>query len=128
MAIHESGEDYLEAIFVLSGQLNFVRSIDVAAFLGVTKPSVSRAMSILRADGYVNMVPDGELRLSEKGLATARQVYERHELLTEFLIDLGVSRETAAEDACRMEHVISEESFEKLREYATNHMKQKDTQ
>ena len=125
MAIHESGEDYLEAIYVLGMQINFVRSIDVAAFLGVTKPSVSRAMSILRADGYLTMASDGELRLTARGLAVARQVYERHELLTDFLVDLGVTRATAAEDACRMEHVISEESFDKLRAYAQSHMTRK---
>lgn len=117
--IRESGEDYLEAILVLSMELGNVRSIDVSSFLGVTKPSVSRAMSILRAEGLVDMDEGGSLRLTIKGKAVAEKTYGRHRLLTEFLVSLGVRRETAAEDACRMEHIISEESFEKLREHAT---------
>ena len=122
MSIHQSGEDYLEAVYILSEEIEPVRSVDVAALLGVTKPSVSRAMSILRGEGCLEMAADGALSLTKKGLGIARQVYERHELLTAFLARLGVSRETAAEDACRMEHVISEESFQRLREHAKKQM------
>jgi Mn-dependent DtxR family transcriptional regulator len=125
MAIHQSGEDYLEAILILSGQTPMVRSIDVAAFLGVTKPSVSRAMTILKSDGMVEMAADGALRLTEKGQNIASSMYERHKFLTQFLIHLGVDEETAAEDACRMEHIISEESFQKLREHAEKEIKEK---
>ena len=118
MAIHESGENYLEAILMLKESTGFVRSIDVASYLGVTKPSVSRAMSILRNDGYLEMEQDGELILTDKGLSVAQNMYERHELLTEYLVSLGVSRDIAADDACRIEHVISQESFLKLRKHA----------
>lgn len=123
MVIHESGENYLEAILILGGEGAMVRSIDVAAFLGVTKPSVSRAMTILKNGRLVEMEPDGALKLTPDGLAIASSMYERHKLLTEFLVLLGVRRETAAEDACRMEHVISEETFQKLREYAENQIR-----
>ncbi len=123
MAIHESGEDYLEAILILGSTSPMVRSIDVAAFLGVTKPSVSRAMSILRSDGLVEMAGDGALTLTDAGRAIAESMYERHRFLTQFLTDLGVNAETAAEDACRMEHIISEESFLKLREHAEKWIK-----
>jgi Mn-dependent DtxR family transcriptional regulator len=118
MSIRESGENYLEAILILSKQQEHVRSIDVAGFLGVTKPSVSRAMSILKAEGFVVSDANGALVLTEKGMDVAQSMYERHKLLTEFLVSLGVSRETAAEDACRIEHVISKESFELLRNHA----------
>ena len=118
MAIHESGENYLEAILILKNSKGFVRSIDVSSYLGVTKPSVSRAMSILRSDGYLEVEQDGELTLTEKGLSVARQMYERHHILTEYLCSLGVPRDIAADDACRIEHVISQESFIKLREHA----------
>jgi Mn-dependent DtxR family transcriptional regulator len=122
LAIHESGEDYLETIYLLSGQMDRVRSIDVAAHLGVTRPSVSRAMSILRDAGYLKTALDGSLTLTESGFKKARLVYERHEVLTAFLEGLGVSRNTAAQDACRMEHVISEESFHKLRAHAQEYI------
>lgn len=108
----ESREDYLETILVLKEEKGYVRSIDVASFLGYTKPSISRAISLLKKDGYVTMnEKDGALELTAIGLEAARHVYERHLLLTEYLVKLGVSRKTAAQDACRMEHVISEESF-----------------
>lgn len=115
MNIRESGENYLEAILILQKEKGYARSIDVAKFLGVTKPSVSRAMSILKSGGYIEFPEDGHLSLTETGLEVAQRMYERHELLTELLVRLGVDRETAVEDACRMEHVISEETFEKLR-------------
>ena len=116
MTIHESGENYLEAILVLDSKSGFVRSIDVANYLGVTKPSVSRAMSILKNAGYINFAEDGQLSLTETGRGIAESVYERHQLLTLLLTSVGVDKETAMEDACRIEHVISQESFVKLRE------------
>lgn len=112
MAIHASGEDYLEAILALRQEKGFVRSIDVAQRLGFSKPSISRAMSILRSDGYVTMERDGRLELTESGEQVARSIYERHQLLTRWLIHLGVTPEVAAEDACRIEHDISEETFQ----------------
>lgn len=118
MFIGESGENYLEAIYILEREQGFVRSIDVAGFLGVTKPSVSRAMSNLKATALVEMAADGGLSLTEAGRTLAKSVFERHQLITDFLVSLGVSRETAAEDACRMEHVISQETFDCLKEYA----------
>jgi DtxR family Mn-dependent transcriptional regulator len=122
MAIGESGENYLEAIYILSREKSIVRSVDIAGFLGVSKPSVSRAMSILKSEGYLQMHPGGKLILTETGRRVAESMFERHELISEFLVSLGVSRKTAAEDACRMEHVISGESFEKLRDHAKRQM------
>ena len=118
MALHESGEDYLEAILVLQQQKGVVHSIDVAQHLGYSKPSVSRAMSILRASGHITMEKDGQLKLTEEGLRVASSIYERHQLLTSWLVRLGVSPETAAEDACRIEHDISEETFRCLKQHA----------
>lgn len=122
MTIHESGEDYLEAILILGEESAFVRSIDVAAFLGVTKPSVSRAMTILRNNALVEMGADGALSLTADGRRIAESMYERHRFFTDLLTHLGVDRDVAAEDACRLEHVISEESFQKLREHARSFM------
>lgn len=118
MALHESGEDYLEAILVLQEQKGIVHSIAVAQHLGYSKPSVSRAMSILRASGHIVMEKDGQLKLTEEGLRVAASIYERHKLLTNWLIHLGVSQETAAEDACKIEHDISEETFQCLKRHA----------
>lgn len=111
MAIHESGQMYLETIYILSQNSTFVRAIDVGAQLGFTKPSVSRAMSILKKDGYVNVDADGAITLTETGLAIAKTMYTRHTVLSQMLMELGVDEETATEDACRIEHVISEKSF-----------------
>ena len=110
MKIQESGEDYLEAILAL-GEKGPVRSIDVAQHLGFSKPSVSRAMSLLREGGFVVMDQGGLLTLTDQGLEIARRIYERHLLLTRWLIHLGVSKDVAAQDACRIEHVISAKSF-----------------
>ena len=118
MALHQSGEDYLEAILVLQEKKGNVHSIDVAQHLGYTKPSISRAMSILRANGYITMEKDGRLELTESGLKVAREIYERHKLLTEWLIRLGVSPAVAAEDACKIEHDISAETFQCLKTHA----------
>ena len=109
MAIHESGQMYLETIYILSQNSTFVRAIDVGEQLGFTKPSVSRAMSILKKDGYVNV--DAAITLTETGLAIAKTMYTRHTVLSQMLMELGVDEETATEDACRIEHVISEKSF-----------------
>ncbi len=118
MKIQESGENYLEMILMLKNKKGNVRSIDVANALSVTKPSVSRAMSILRAAGHITMDEAGFLELTKTGREIAERIYERHRLLTEYLTALGVSPETAAQDACRMEHVISQESFDKIRAHA----------
>ena len=104
MALHESGEDYLEAVLVLRQERGIVRSIDVAQHLGFSKPSVSRAVSILKASGYLTMEKDGRLELTPEGEQNAQRVYERHRMLTDWLIRLGGSPEVAAADACRMEH------------------------
>lgn len=111
MRLQESGEMYLETIFVLSQQMNTVRSIDVAEHLGYSKPSVSRAVSLLKNGGYLTMEDGGALLLTESGLAIGSKIYDRHKVLTEMLLRLGVDRETAAEDACKMEHAISDKSF-----------------
>ena len=117
MHLHQSGEDYLEAIFVLRQEKGAVRSIDVAQKLNYSKPSVSRAMSILRADGYIEMEKSGAITLTEEGERVARTMYERHRLLTSWLTSLGVSPEVAANDACRMEHALSAETFACIKKY-----------
>ena len=123
MKIQESGENYLEAILVLERRNGNVRSIDVASFLGFTKPSVSRAMTILKNAGHIIMEKNGLLHLTESGRKIAAAIYERHQLLSQFLAAIGVSEDTAAQDACRIEHVISEETFEKLKEFSSEHLK-----
>lgn len=118
MKIQESGENYLETILMLKHEKGSVRSIDVARALSFTKPSVSRAMSVLRQAGHITMDDEGFLGLTESGREIAERIYERHQLLTKYLTALGVSPETAAQDACRMEHVISQETFDKIRAHA----------
>ena len=115
MSLHRSGEDYLEAILVLREKNGSVHSIDVAQHLGYSKPSVSRAVKILREQSYITVESDGNLCLTEKGLALAQSIYQRHTILTEFLKSLGVSDDVASNDACKIEHVISEESLEKIK-------------
>ena len=117
MIIKESAENYLESILVIKNQKGFVRSIDVANHLGVSKPSVSVAMKSFREEGYITVDEDGGLDLTEKGLNIAMSVYERHEVISKALIALGVSEETALDDSCKIEHVISEESFLKIKEF-----------
>ena len=117
MKIQESGEMYLESILVLSDKKERVRSIDVCEYMGFSKPSVSRAIGLLRGGGYVNMAEDGSLTLTELGKSVATKMYDRHRLLTELLVSLGVSREVASEDACRIEHHISDESFAAIKQY-----------
>ena len=111
MSIHESGQMYLETIYILSQNKSYVRAIDVGEHLGYSKPSVSRAMSILKKNGYVLVDADGAITLTESGMEIARTMYTRHTVLSEMLMRLGVDEKTATEDACRIEHVISEESF-----------------
>lgn len=115
MKIQESAENYLETILVLNKRNGRVRSIDIAAELDFSKPSVSVAMKNLRENGYIETDKDGYISLLPAGEAIALRVYERHTLLTDYLVALGVSAETAAEDACRIEHVISTESFEAIK-------------
>ena len=117
MQIRESAEDYLEAILVLSKQGGGVRSVDIASMLGVSKPSVSHAMKLLREDGYIAMDRYGTVTLLEKGEEIAMRIYERHQVLTKMLEGLGVSEEVAKTDACKLEHDISDESFEKIKEH-----------
>lgn len=120
MGVHESGEMYLEAIHVLTKSNGYVRSIDVSEYLGYSKPSVSRAMGILRAGGYITVEKDGGISLTEAGQEIAEKIYARHTLLTKLLIHIGVSEETAAEDACKLEHAISDESFEALKKFVAD--------
>ncbi len=117
MALQESGQMYLETIYVLSKEKTSVHSIDVSEHMGYSKPSVSRAIGILKSGGYVEMAEDGSLTLTESGLAVAEQIFERHTILTEFLVRIGVDRETAAEDACKMEHDISDVSLMALKKF-----------
>ena len=118
LQIHESAENYLETILILKKRLGQVRSIDIATELSVSKPSVSVAMKNLRTNGYIEVDRDGYITLLESGSAIAEKMYERHTFLTEWLTALGVSPETAAEDACKIEHVISVETFEALKSHA----------
>ena len=118
MNVHESGEMYLEAILVLSRRSGYVRSIDVGEYLGYSKPSVSRAMGLLKSGGYIKVDENGFITLLEPGREVAEMIYERHTLLTQFLTRLGVSPDVAAEDACKLEHVISDESFQAIKKHA----------
>ena len=117
MKLLESGQMYLETIYVLSKEKNSVHSIDVCEHMGYSKPSVSRAIGLLRTGGYVDMAEDGSLSLTPIGVQVAEKIYERHMILTEFLIKLGVDRSTAAEDACKMEHDISDASLAAIKTF-----------
>lgn len=118
LKIHESAENYLESILMLSKKQPYVRSIDIANDLEVSKPSVSVAMKNLRENGYIVMSHDGHITLTETGMAIASSMYERHTLISQWLINLGVSPETAAKDACKMEHVLSQETFDAFKHHA----------
>ncbi len=117
MALQESGEMYLETIYLLSRKRNMVRSIDVVEHMGYSKPSVSRAVSVLKANGYLTVEENGALVLTESGRAVGEKIYARHELLTKLLVKLGVDRQIAAEDACKMEHAISDATFAAIRKH-----------
>ena len=121
MTIQKSAEDYLEAILMLKEERGYVRAIDVADKLGVTKPSVSFATKRLRENGYITTDPAGMLVLLPPGLEIAERMYERHKLLTELLIGLGVSPETARDEACKIEHDLSEETFAAIRKHANTY-------
>ena len=123
MEIHESAENYLETILILKGRMGEVRSIDIVNELEFAKPSVSVAMKKLRESGHILTDEEGYITLTDKGRDVAERMYERHTLLSDYLVALGVNERTAVEDACRIEHVISEESFEKLREHVSNNSK-----
>ena len=115
MALHQSGEDYLEAILLLQKEKEMVRSVDVARHMGVSKPSVCHAVSTLKEGGFLTMDGDFFLRLTDVGREVAEQTYEKHCLFTHLLIDAGVEPKTAEQDACRMEHAISDNSFQKMK-------------
>ena len=117
MRLQESGEMYLETIYRLSGQMAIVRSIDVVEQMGYSKPSVSRAVGLLKKGGYLTVESGGALVLTPEGLEVGRKIYDRHKLLSAFLMRIGVDRETAAEDACRMEHAISDATYEAIRKH-----------
>lgn len=123
--IQESGEMYLETILILSKKKSDVRSIDIVEYMGFSKPSVSRAMAKLREDRYIVMDEDGFIALTEKGRELAGKIYERHTALTGFLVSIGVNEETAAADACKMEHDISDETFEAMKRHALSHAEEK---
>ncbi len=124
MSVHESGEMYLEAILVLSQKKGYVRSIDVSEYLGYSKPSVSRAVGILKKGEYLRMEKDGSLTLTESGKNIAEKIFERHTILSQLLIRLGVSEETATADACKLEHAISDESFEAIKRHMVQYYKE----
>ena len=117
MHLHESGEMYIETIYVLSRRNAAVRAIDVGEEMGFSKPSVSRALGLLKEGGYVTVSREGHIKLTEAGIEVAEKIYARHELLSRFLMSIGVDEETAAEDACKMEHAISDVSFEAMKRY-----------
>ena len=117
MVIHESAEDYLESILILQERLGQVRSIDIVNELGYSKPSVSIAMKKLRENGYISMAGDGRITLNESGLEIASRVYDRHKIVSQLFVQLGVPPKIAAEDACKVEHDLSCETFERIREF-----------
>ncbi len=117
MALRPSGEMYLETIYVLSKQKDSVRSIDIAEHMGYSKPSVSRAVSILKNDNYITIDKNGYINLTESGLLIATKIFERHTVLSGVLTRLGVDEQTALEDACKIEHVISDKTFEILKKH-----------
>ena len=120
MRLQESGEMYLESIYVLSRKGSNVRSVDISEYMGYSKPSVSRAVSLLKSGGYIVMDEDNFIHLTDTGLEIAEKIYERHTVLTAMLVRMGVSEETASEDACRMEHAISDETFEAIKAHVGN--------
>lgn len=122
MPLHESGEMYLETIYVLTQEKPAVRAIDVGEHMGFSKPSVSRAVGLLKKDGYVAVDENGYLVLTQAGLDVAKKIYQRHTMLTQFLTAIGVDKETAAEDACRIEHAISDTTFVAMKRYVDTYL------
>ena len=117
MQLQESGQMYLETIYVLSKTINGVHSIDISEHMGYSKPSVSRAVNLLKSGGYITIDEENHITLTETGLEIAEKIYNRHIVLSKMLVALGVPEDIAAEDACRMEHTISDESFEAIRRH-----------
>ncbi len=126
MQLQESGEMYLESILRLSETLPAVRSIDISEYMGYSKPSVSRAVGLLKSGGYITVASDGTIKLTEEGKNVAAKIYERHRILTGFLKSIGVSHETADEDACKIEHIISDETLGKIKSLYENQLMNKD--
>ena len=122
MPLHESGEMYLETIYVLTQEKPAVRAIDVGEHMGFSKPSVSRAVGLLKKDGYVVVDENGYLVLTQAGLEVAKKIYQRHTMLTQFLTAIGVDKDTAAEDACRIEHAISDTTFVAMKRYVDTYL------
>ena len=119
MQIQESGEMYLETIHVLLKKNGQVRSIDISEHMGYSKPSVSRAVGLLKSGGYITVDREGLITLTDEGMELANKIYERHTVLTQFLVNLGVSPEVAASDACKLEHAISDESLQAIKNFIT---------
>lgn len=117
MKLHRSGEDYLEAILVLQRKNGYVRSLDIAEYVGVTKPSISNATRLLREGGFITMDKNKLVHLTDAGYEVAERIYERHRMLTEWLISIGVPAEIAEDDACKIEHDVSRETFDKMKEH-----------
>ena len=121
MRLQESGEMYLETILILSEKLEHVRSLDVASYMGFSKPSISRAVSLLKNAGYLLMDQAGYLTLTESGRAVAEKIYERHKVLSRFLIGIGVDEKTAQDDACKVEHYISDVTLQRIKAFTKDH-------
>ncbi len=119
MHLQESGEMYLETVYILTKKSDSVRSIDICEYMGYSKPSVSRAIGLLKNGGYITVDGKGYITLTEEGTAVALKMFERHTMLTDFLVRLGVDEKTASEDACKIEHHISEASFNAIKNYAS---------
>lgn len=119
MHIQESGEMYLETIYVLSKKHSLVRAIDVGEYMGYSKPSVSRAMGLLKNGGFIEVAHDGSITLTDEGREVAHKIYERHTILTAFLVSIGVDETVASEDACKIEHDISDASFEAIKRHVS---------
>lgn len=120
MRLQESGEMYLETIYILSGKLSNVRSIDISEYMNFSKPSVSRAVGLLKSGGYIQIDANGYIALTPEGKRIAEKTYERHQLLTKIFVSLGVDEKLAAEDACKIEHDISDETFAAIKNYFSN--------
>lgn len=117
MHLQESGEMYLETILILSRKTNYVRSVDISEYMGFSKPSISRAIGLLKSGGYITVDPNGYISLTDAGNEIASKIYERHNVLSHFLKSIGVSDETAVADACKIEHNISDETFNALKKH-----------